>query len=236
MMGQRKVIAIGACVAAVFTVGTTGAILLESHQVDARLQDVAQTTCHFNATLIKKFRVKVLNEAEACGKGDTGALSVVLPKSPKHPNPKPIDVSKLVGPRGLPGAAGPEGPPGPVGPKGPQGDPGTAGLMGAIGATGPEGPAGPQGPPGVDGPKGDKGDPGVAGPQGPVGPAGPEGPAGPTGPQGAQGAPGTATDPVAQARLDAEDATNTTQDARIAALESEVAALQAAAVQSPPAP
>lgn len=232
MIGQRKTVAIVAACGAMFMLGTSGAIIVQSHRVDSQLQDVAQTTCHFNAKLIEKFRVRVVNEAQACAKGDTGALRVVLPKTPKNPNPKPVDVSKLVGPRGLPGAAGPLGPQGPPGPKGDKGDTGATGLMGAIGATGPEGPPGPQGPPGADGPKGDKGDQGDPGPQGPAGPAGPVGPEGPAGPIGPPGPAGNLSADQITAEITALQSELANDEQTIAALQSQVAAL----TPPPPAP
>jgi hypothetical protein len=155
------------------------------------------------------------------------------------------------GPQGPPGAASNV-----PGPQGPQGDPGPIGVTGATGPQGPAGPTGPAstvpGPPGAQGIQGPQG---VAGPQGPDGPQGATGPAGLTGPQGAQGpqgatgatgpgvAPGGASNAVlyktsatdyatAWKLLAANDVGAPTQaafdalTARVATLESQVAALQ----------
>src|SRR5215217_3701431 len=96
-------------------------------------------------------------------------------------------------------AVGQPGPPGPQGPKGDKGDPGAAGALGPAGSPGP------------------KGDPGLTGAAGPAGPQGSPGPPGPSGPQGSPGPAGPAGP--------APDLTPL--QARIAALETQVAALQA---------
>lgn len=140
--------------------------LFNSHKIDTRVQDVAHSTCHGFATVVKTFKIRVPNADKVCDtSGDIGELRLVPPPTKAQPNPKPIDVSKLIGPegpRGLPGARGPKGDQGPIGPQGPQGDKGPTGDPGPTGATGPQGPTGPAGP---------------QGPQGPPGPTGPQGPA-----------------------------------------------------------
>ncbi|MCX6023666.1 MAG: hypothetical protein NTZ05_18420 [Chloroflexi bacterium] len=79
---------------------------------------------------------------------------------------------------------------------------------------------------GIQGPKGDTGATGVAGPAGAVGPAGPAGAVGPAGPAGAVGPTGTAG-AVGPAGL--AGPTDPTILPRLAALEAQVAQLQAAA-------
>lgn len=239
MMGQRRFIGVMVGLAAVFTAGTTGTILLENHRTDQRVEQVAQATCRSTASLLKTLHITLLNEQAACATGDLGKLKILLPKTKQNPHPKPIDVTKIVGPRGFPGATGPQGIPGPRGPQGPagpKGDTGATGLMGAIGADGPIGPAGPAG---QQGPKGDKGDPGDPGPQGapgPVGPDGPAGPAGPEGPAGPIGPAGPAGNLVADqitAEIAALQAQQATDEQTIAALQAQVNALPPLGQQAP---
>lgn len=136
-----------------------------SQKIDDRVQHLAENTCHGFSKVVQTFKIRVPNENPVCNtSGDIGALIVVPPPTKSNPNPKPIDVSHLIGPtgpRGFPGARGPKGDTGPPGPQGPQGDKGPTGDPGPTGATGNTGSQGPQGEPGPAGPEGPQGPPGT---------------------------------------------------------------------------
>jgi collagen triple helix repeat protein len=135
------------------------------------------------------------------------------------PVPKPVKgvPPVLVQLRGLPGTPGAKGAPGRQGLQGVTGPLGPVGPTGATGLPGPEGPAGSPGPVGSVGSLGAKGDPGTPGSQGPPGADSTvPGPAGPPGPKG---------DPAPPFDV-------SVLEARIVALEAQVAAL----TSPPPSP
>lgn len=158
----RRVIVIGATVAAVTAGGSAAALATDSPPP---------------------------NVYQGCLHHAHGALYNVNVNPASPPTCLPHDALitwNQTGPAGAPGAKGDTGLAGPQGPKG------DTGAQGVTGNTGPAGPAGLKGDTGLGGPQGPKGDTGPGGPQGPKGDTGATGPAGPRGLAGPQGPSGLA--------------------------------------------